>query len=77
MEQFREELKNPEGIGTPQKDQQSTNLDPWGFSETELMSKHGTDLAPFTHRYTNVQLGLHVGPPATGAGAVPKAVVCR
>jgi hypothetical protein len=24
----------------------------------------------------DVQLGLHVGPPTTGTGAVPKAVAC-
>lgn len=35
----------------------------------------GWDKAPGTY-VADVQLSLHVGPPATGAGAVLKAVAC-
>ena len=34
MEELEEGLRAQKGIGTPQEDQQSTNLDPWGLSET-------------------------------------------
>lgn len=43
MEELGEEgLKDPEGIRTLKKDQESTNLDPWGLSESEQPTKEHT-----------------------------------
>jgi hypothetical protein len=39
MEELGEELKTLKEIGTPQEDQQSTNLDSWKLSETEPPTK--------------------------------------
>ena len=65
--------RNPTGRPT-----ESTNMVPWGLSETEPLTKEHTRAG---HRLScthvvDVQLGLHVGPPTAGAGAVPKSVAC-
>jgi hypothetical protein len=59
---------------------ESTNLDLWGLSETEALTKEHTGAhptLPISCTYVaKVQLILHACPPTTGADAVPKAV-CR
>jgi hypothetical protein len=65
-------------IGTPHKCQKSQL--PWTFegSETEPLTKEHKKVGPRSPQtyVADVQLGLHVGPPTTRAGAVPKAGVC-
>ena len=62
-------MKDPEGIGTPQEDQQSQLIlgDSQGLNYKPKI-KHGLDLDhPPTHTYVaDVQFSLHVGPPTTG-----------
>jgi hypothetical protein len=77
MEELGGRVEGPEGIGTPQEDPtESTNLDPWGLSETEPPTKeHTLGATGPPHTYVaDVQLGLHVGPPTTRTRCIPKAV---
>jgi hypothetical protein len=77
-----------EGLWAPERDRnsigrptQSTNLDPWGLSETEPSTKKlDTQAEP---RLTpcscaaDVQLGLHIMWVLNNwSGAIPKAVAC-
>ena len=59
---------------------ESTNLDPWGLLGTESPTKVQAWAGPrhtHTHIYvTDVQLGLHAGPPQTGVRAVLDSVAC-
>jgi hypothetical protein len=65
-------------IGTPQEDQQSTSLHPWGFPETEPPTKQHMWVRPSCpQRYVaDGQLGLYEGAPKTGVGAVSGSAVC-
>ena len=62
----------------PQEVLQSTNLSPWGLTETESPTKEmqGLDLGPCTF-VADVQLGLNVGPLTTGVEAVSDSVACH
>jgi hypothetical protein len=46
MEELGKELSTSKQIGTPQEDQQSTNLDPWGLSKTQPPNKEHTEAGP-------------------------------
>lgn len=75
-------------IEDPERDRKSIvsptgpiNLDPWELSEneqpTEEHTRAGSRLLPELHTHVaDMQLGIHVGLPTNGAGAVPEAVVC-
>ena len=68
-------IMGPEGdrnsTGRPTK---STNLDPWELSETEPTTYLGWNEICGIY-VADVQLSLHVGPPTTGVGSLPNAVV--
>jgi hypothetical protein len=70
---FRERIDSPEGDrNSTRRPTESTNLDPWGFWETEPPAKEHTQSRsssspPPTH-VADVQLNLHVSPLTTGAG---------
>ena len=50
---------------------ESTNLNSWGLSETEPPTKE------LWYKYiADMDCGLHMDPPATRAGAVPKGFAC-
>ena len=64
MGEQEEGLWAPKGKGTLQEDQESTNLHPWGLSESQPPTKDHAQAGPRPpHTYVaDVQLGLHVGP---------------
>jgi hypothetical protein len=68
MGEQEEGLWAPKGKGTPQEDQESTNLHPWGLSESEPPTKEHAQAGPRPPRthVADVQLGLHVGPEQLG-----------
>jgi hypothetical protein len=55
---------------------ESTNLDPGGSQglNQQQKSKHRLDTSCIY--VVDEQLSLHVGPPITGAGVLPKTIVC-
>ena len=63
VEELKEGLRDLKRTRTPQEDQQSTNLDPWGLPETEPPTKElpwaRPSLSLLIHIYVaDVQLGL-------------------
>jgi hypothetical protein len=75
MEEWEEGLQGPKGdrnsIG---KLTESTNLDPWGFSETEPPTREHTQPRhrPPGSYGADVWLDLQVGPEPLGQGLFPK-----
>lgn len=63
MEELEEGLRDPERTGTPQEDQLTWS--PGGSQRQKHKNIHGLDLGTYI---ADVQLGIHVGPPTTGAG---------
>lgn len=77
MEELGEGLKALKEMGTPTGvPTELTNLDPWELSETEPPTKEHTQAGPRPPRsyVADMKLGLHVSPPTTGVGTVPKAI---
>ena len=53
----------PEVARSPQGDLESTNLGPWGLTETEPPTKEHAGAKPRLPTFvTDVQLGLHMSP---------------
>jgi hypothetical protein len=69
-------IAGPKGIGIPQEEQESTNLDPCGPQRLNHQPKniHGLDLGHphICRRYA----GLHVGPEQLEQGLFQKVVAC-
>lgn len=80
MQHLGEGLRNPKGTGTPQEAQRSLTWTLGGSQRINHQTKsiQGLDLAATNPAptYIDVQLGLHLGPPSTGAGAYPDSVAC-
>ena len=76
MEELGEGLRNPEEIGTPNEDQQNQLI--WTLGGTQRLTNQRAYIGfspPQTYA-ADVQLGLYVGPPTTGARAHPDFSPC-
>ena len=56
---------------------ESSNLDPWGLTETEPPTKEHAGADPTNTLVADVQLGLHLGLLTIGAEATSDSVPCH